>query len=167
MITWNVGAHNLNRHILLSVWISGHVSSSLYWDLSLIFPEPALYYYRDVSNFGTRRYNLGLINNLIPWMAGWQAAVASCYFTVKALFQFYQSLKLMTLHKEAWNSLMMYVVSNHKLALIDVRTLKQGQAVKMCLVPQHSLAVLLLRLVIYAPLNNEKKFSIAYCQKFN
>jgi len=26
---------------------------------------------------------------------------------------------------------MMYVVSNHKLALIDVRTLKQGQAVKM------------------------------------
>jgi hypothetical protein len=62
---------------------------------------------------------------------------------------------------------MMYVVSNHKLALIDVRTLKQGQAVKMCLVPQHSLAVLLSRLVIYAPLNNEKKFPIAYCQKFN
>jgi len=54
---------------------------------------------------------------------------------------------------------MMCVVSNHKLALIDVRTLKQGQAVKMCLVPQQVLAVLLLRLLIYAPLNNEKKIS--------
>jgi hypothetical protein len=53
---------------------------------------------------------------------------------------------------------MMYVVSNHKLALIDVKTLKQGQAVKMCLVPQHNLAVLLLGLLIYAPLNNEKYF---------
>jgi len=62
---------------------------------------------------------------------------------------------------------MMCVVSNHKLALIDVRSLKQGQAVKMCLVPQHGLAVLLLRLLIYARLNNEKNFPIAYCQKFN
>jgi len=27
-------------------------------------------------------------------MTAWQAAVASCYFSVKALFPFYQSLKL-------------------------------------------------------------------------
>lgn len=93
-------------------------------------------------------------------MTAWQAAVASCYFRVKTLFPFYRSLKLMTLHKEPWNSLMMYVVSNDKLALIDVRTLKQGQAAKMCLVPQHRSCWFALRLLIYAPLNNEKNFPL-------
>jgi len=62
---------------------------------------------------------------------------------------------------------MVCVISIFKLTLIDVKTLREERAVKMCFVPREGLTGLLWGLLIYASLNNEKIFPTAYCQKFN
>jgi hypothetical protein len=71
------------------------------------------------------------LHDLISWLAAWQSAVPPSYVKAEALFPFYQSLKLTTRHEQPWYSLTLCVVSNRKLTLMDVRTLREGRPTRM------------------------------------